>query len=108
MNLSRTSGRGGRPYPRDKEREIRVKTEMLKNGATVSALSLILEIPKSCVSEIISGRRISPMTEQRIADHFGLSVDYLFPKRTNAEIIQMREKEESEKARLEQKKRGAA
>jgi uncharacterized membrane protein len=46
---------------------------------------------------VISGRRLSEKTEQRIADYLGKPTDYLFPIRTPTEIKKMRSAEAKQK-----------
>jgi transcriptional regulator with XRE-family HTH domain len=57
---------------------------------TVSDLARALGMAQSLASEIISGTRRSPKTEERIAAFFGLPRRELFPPRTNAELEAMR------------------
>jgi transcriptional regulator with XRE-family HTH domain len=80
----------GRPYPPDKERRIRVKTELARRDMTISDLARVLKIKQPIVSNIINGIRRSPKTEEKIAAFFGKSRDELFPPRTRDEIEAMR------------------
>jgi plasmid maintenance system antidote protein VapI len=66
---------------------------------TISGLAKALNLCQSYVSEVISGRRLSTRTEQRIADFLGKSADYLFPFRTPEEIGKMRRAEAAAKSR---------
>ena len=88
----------GRPYPPDKERRVRVKTELAKNDMTISDLAQALGIKVSLASYIINGVRRSKKTEERIAAFFGKSREELFPSRTKKELADMREKQTERKA----------
>jgi transcriptional regulator with XRE-family HTH domain len=92
-------GRGSRPYPLDRERRRRVLVALAERGMTISSLAGNLGLSKSIVSKVISGRRLSPKTEQRIAAFLGKPVDYLFPTRTHEEIKKMREAEAGQKGK---------
>ncbi len=81
---------GGRPYPKDIERLCRVKVELARRNMTISDLSNKLDINRGTLSCVISGRRRSPKTEERVAAYFGMRREDLFPLRTFAEIIEMR------------------
>jgi len=91
--LRELSGMGSRPYPLDHERRRRVLVALAERGMTISGLARSLEIPRAIVSQIISGRRRSAKTEQRIADFLGKPADYLFPFRLPEEIGEMRKAE---------------
>jgi transcriptional regulator with XRE-family HTH domain len=67
---------------------------------TISDIAKAMGVLRPHVSAVISGRRLSPVTEQRIADFLGKPVDYLFPRRCPAEIRAMREAEAAAKATL--------
>lgn len=82
---------GGRPYPRDAERRILVRTELAKCDMTVSDLAARLGMHQGSLSEIINGTRLSSRTEGRIAAYFGKERAELFPPRTPAELAAMRE-----------------
>jgi plasmid maintenance system antidote protein VapI len=71
--------------------------ELLEQNITISALANALDLWQPYVSEVISGRRLSPRAEQRIADFLGKSVEWLFPLRTPEEIGEMRRAEEAAK-----------
>lgn len=90
-----TFGPGSRPYPIDRERRRNVLVALAEKDMSISDLSLRLNISRAIVSQVISGRRLSPRTEQRIADFLGKPTDYLFPFRTPAEIRKMRQAEQS-------------
>jgi len=100
MRLLRSiSGLGSRPYPLDYERRRRVMVALAEKELTISAAAKALNITRSYVSEIISGRDLSPIIEQRIADFLGKPVDNLFPPRTPEEIGKMRQAENARRAR---------
>jgi transcriptional regulator with XRE-family HTH domain len=90
---------GSRPYPIDRERRKRVICELLERNITISSLAKTLNLRQPYISEVISGRRLSPRTEQRIADFLGKSADYLFPNRTAEEIGDMRRAEAAAKGK---------
>ena len=80
--------------------------ELLESlGMTTSELAMHLGISQPLVSNVISGRQLSPTNENRIADFFGVPHDAIFPPRTAGEIAFMREQEEREKDEKERKKR---
>jgi len=95
--LREFAGLGSRPYPLDHERRRRVLVALAERDMTISDLSRHLYVTRSCISEVISGRRLSQKTEQRIADFLGKSADYLFPLRTPEEIGEMRRAEAATK-----------
>ena len=91
--LRELSGMGSRPYPLDHERRRRVMVALAERDMTISGLARSLSLSQPYVSFIISGRRLSTKTEQRIADYLGKPADYLFPYRTPGEIGEMRKAE---------------
>jgi plasmid maintenance system antidote protein VapI len=95
--LRELTGLGSRPYPLDRERKRRVLIALVEKDMTISALARALNLPQSLVSMIVSGRRLSPKTEQRIADFLGKSADELFPFRTPEDIGKMRKAEVAKK-----------
>ena len=100
----RNNLRGQRPYPIDKYRKSR-SMEILSNmGMTITELALHLGVNKGYISKIVSGRDISPTTEQRIATFLGVPKSALFPTRSATEIAQMRELEKIESQKLQLKK----
>jgi len=100
MNIFReVSGLGSRPYPLDSERRKRVLVALAERDMTISSLAKNLDLSKTIVSLVINGRRLSPKTQQRIADFLGKPADYLFPYRTPKEISEMRKAEASARGR---------
>jgi len=91
------SGLGNRPYPLDRERRRRVMVALAERDMNISGLAKYLNLPQSLISMTISGRRLSPKTEQRIAEYLGKPANYLFPFRTPEEIGKMRRAEAEEK-----------
>ena len=81
---------GTRPYPKDRERRRRVMVALAEKDMVISDLARALGVSRVLVSNVISGRRLSPKTERRIAEFLGKSEDYLFPERTVEEMAQMR------------------
>jgi len=90
---------GSRPYPLDRERRQRVLVALAERGMTISDLARYLGIDQSIVSKVISGRRLSPKTEKRIAEFLDKPADYLFPLRTPEEIGEMRRAEAAAKGK---------
>ena len=86
---------GGRPYPRDAERRILVRTELAKCNMTVSNLAIQLGIHRTVVSRVINGTRRSPCAEERIAAYFGKTRAELFPPRTLGDLAAMRAEQEA-------------
>lgn len=91
------STRGARPFPIDKERQERCLAALKQHHMTAAELALHLGVSKVYISQVLSGRDISPATESRIAAFFGVPQDALFPRRTVKDIALMREKEMQEK-----------
>ena len=86
-----------RPYPVDQERLTRCKVELARRGMTITELACRLSADQGYVSKVISGRDRARKMEIRIAAFFRLPVDYLFPVRTNGDLLHM---EAEEKLRL--------
>jgi plasmid maintenance system antidote protein VapI len=82
--------RKGRPYPKDPERRRRVRIELAKRDMTTIALARELQLCPSHLFEIISGTRISPKTEAKIAAYFGLPAEALFPRKPRGELDRAR------------------
>lgn len=76
----------GRPYPKDWEREARIKTELIKRGLTMTDVSYALNIKLPYLSAIINGRYISYKNEKKIASFLGLERTYLFPPRSRIDL----------------------
>ncbi|MCL2277569.1 MAG: helix-turn-helix domain-containing protein [Treponema sp.] len=96
---------GCRPYPFDRERRKRVLIVLAERDMNISDLARNINTAQSTVSQVINGRRLSPNTEQRIADFLRKPVDVLFPRRTPEEIGKMRKKEASLCALIKQRAR---
>ncbi|WP_449189419.1 helix-turn-helix domain-containing protein [Treponema lecithinolyticum] len=86
-----------RPYPFDGERRRRVLTELARRGMSITEFSRAIGATQSHVSEVINGRRLQESLEKRIADYLHVSCDYLFPRRTVRELLEL-QKQEKEKA----------
>jgi transcriptional regulator with XRE-family HTH domain len=97
--LRELSGMGTRPYPIDRERRRRVLRELVERDMTISDLAKALNLCLPHISNIISGRRLSARTEQRVAEFLGKPADDLFPVRTPEEIGKMRRAEEAAKGK---------
>ena len=80
----------GRPYPPDKERRVRVKTELAMRDMSISDLARALGIKRPLASYIINGVRRSKAIEAKIAAFFGREPAELFPPRTKVELEAMR------------------
>ena len=80
----------GRPYPPDRDRRVRIKTELAKMDMSISDLARALGIKRPHVSYVINGIRRSKKTEEKIAFFFGKPREELFPSRTKVEIEAMR------------------
>lgn len=93
--------RGSRPFPVDVERKERCQEILANCGMTMTELAFHLGVSKVLVSNVISGRRLSNTTEQRIATFLNLPKDYLFPERTPLEIAAMRKAEAEQKQKKE-------
>jgi transcriptional regulator with XRE-family HTH domain len=92
-------GVGSRPYPLDHERRRRVLVALAEREMNISDLARCLGISRAIISKVISGRRISTKTEQRIAEFLGKPIEYLFPSREIKEISEMRQAEAAAKER---------
>jgi len=91
---------GSRPYPLDRERRRRVLVALAERDMTISDLAKSLGLSRALLSYVVSGRRISPKTERRIAEFLGKPADDLFPFRTPEKIGEMRRAEAAEKERM--------
>lgn len=80
----------GRPYPPDKERRVRVKTELAIRDMSISDLSRALNAHRGHLTEVINGVRRSEAIEAKVAAFFGKEPAELFPPRTRVEIEAMR------------------
>lgn len=98
------SARGCRPFPIDKERQCRCQTVLSQLNMTVTELAQIMGWQKSYMSRLISGRELSVKNETRVANFFGVPVDFMFPQRNSNEITALREQEAREKELAEAKK----
>jgi transcriptional regulator with XRE-family HTH domain len=98
--LREISGMGSRPYPLDHERRRRVMVALAERDMTISSLAKNIGVAQATVSRVISGRRLSAKTEQRIAEYLDKPADYLFPSRTAGEIGKMREAEAKAKGKV--------
>jgi len=81
--------RSCRPYPIDHERRRRVLIALAENDMTISDLARAIGIKRSLASYVINGRRLSPITEQKIAAFLKKKTDYLFPRFTTEDIRQI-------------------
>lgn len=97
--------RGSRPFPIDKDRKRRCQAVLDDNQMTITELAFHLGQPKSCVSEIISGRRLTDKGEKEIAGFFGVPRETMFPLRTAEQIANMRIAERQEKEAKEEKQK---
>jgi len=102
--LREAFGHGSRPYPLDRERKRNVMVALAERSMTISDLARCLGASKQYISAVIIGRRLSPKTEQRIADFLGKPADDLFPFRTPDEIRKMRQAEAAQQAVSEEEK----
>jgi len=82
----------GRPYPQDKERRVRVKTELALRDMSISDLARALGVKRQLVSYAINGTRRSKKTEAKIAAFLNREPRDLFPPRSLKEIEAMRKK----------------
>lgn len=93
-----------RPYPVDIERRRNVRRAMLNaNIDSIKELAMLIGLPVSTLSEVISGIRHSITIENKIAAFFGMEHDALFPPRSLPQMIAL--EDEAERRR---KKRRAA
>lgn len=96
--------RGSRPFPIDHERQKRCAEMLTSLGMTITELAMHMGTSRQYISNLLSGRNLSPDAEARIAGFFGVPVSSLFPPRTAGEIAFMREAEAREKAEAERKR----
>jgi len=97
--LREFTGLGSRPYPIDRERKKNVMVALAEREINISDLARSLGIAQAIISQVINGRRLSPKTEQRIAEFLGKTPEDLFPSRTLDEIIKMRQAELAQTAK---------
>lgn len=95
---------GVRPFPLDPERKMRCMQVLRSYDMSITELAEHIGIKKTNLSNIISGRELSSMYEERIASFLEIEKDVLFPPRTPAEIAEMRKKEAAEKKIAQKKK----
>lgn len=96
--------RGCRPFPIDTERKERCLDVLSQYKMTITELAIHLGVSKVLISNVISGRRLSPTMETRIATFLNTPREFLFPPRTAQEIANMRKIEAEKKARAEKMK----
>lgn len=96
--------RGCRPFPVDKDRQERCRKVLESCGMTITELAMHLGVSRVYISNILSGRNLTPAGETKIANFFGVPREALFPLRTAEEIYNMRIAEAQEKETLERKK----
>ena len=96
MSIASTFGLK-RPYPFDGERRRRVLAELARRDMSIAELARAIGDGRSHVNEVINGRRLQESLEKRIADYLHVSCDYLFPRRTVRELLEL-QKQEKEKA----------
>lgn len=95
---------GCRPFPFDPERKMRCMQVLRSYDMSITELAQNIGIRKTHLSNLISGRDLSSMYEEKIAHFFEVEKDVLFPPRTPNEIAELRKKEQEEK-KIAQKKR---
>ena len=78
--------RGCRPFPVDKDRQERCRKVLESCGMTITELALHLGVSRVYISNILSGRNLTPAGETKIANFFGVPREALFPLRTAEEI----------------------
>jgi len=88
-----------RPYPLDHKRRHRVMVELVKRDMNISDLARELDFSRVLISNVISGRRLSPKTEKLIANFLKKPVNYLFPSRSGEELKKMRQAEAAAKGK---------
>jgi lambda repressor-like predicted transcriptional regulator len=79
-----------RPYPKDWERRILVRTELAMHDMTVTDLSIALQVNRGNLTSVINGVRRSLKMERKIAAYFGKEREDLFPVRTPEELLEMK------------------
>ena len=85
------------PYPFDGERRRRVLVELARHGMSITDLARAIGTTQSHVSEVINGRRLQASLEERIAAYLQVDRNYLFPRRTVRELLEL-QKQERERA----------
>ena len=96
MSIASTFGLK-RPCPFDSERRRRVLTELARRGMCITDLAFAVGCARQQLGAVINGRRLQESLEKRIADYLHVSCDYLFPRRTVRELLEL-QKQEKEKA----------
>lgn len=87
-----------RPYPLDEERRRRVMVELARKGLTISELARRIGYNRAHTSSCIQGRYLSRQLEEKIANYLHLPVEYLFPRRTGKQLLELKELEQKHKA----------
>ena len=91
--------RGSRPFPLDPARRDRCMAALRERNMTVTELAEDAGIARESVSRVLHGRILSDSYEERIAAVLGESRERLFPRRTAAEIMRLREQEAKRRER---------
>ena len=86
-----------RPYPFDGERRRRVLVELARRGMSIAELARAIGDGRPNVSAVINGRRLQASLEKRIAAYLQVDRNYLFPRRTVRELLEL-QKQERERA----------
>lgn len=96
--------RGCRPFPVDLDRQRKVMAVLDGCGMTITELAGHIGMHKQHASEIILGRRLTSVGEEKIAAFLGYQRFELFPQRTARQIAEMRAEEAARKEALAAKK----
>lgn len=86
-----------RPYPVDEVRRHRVELAMRRLGMTNRELAAMSKTRETDLPSLISGRWLSRTAEERVAHVLGQDVEWLFPQRSQEELLRMREEQEEER-----------
>lgn len=86
-----------RPYPFDGERRRRVLVELARRGMCITDLARAIGDARPNVSAVINGRCLQASLEERIAAYLQVDRNYLFPRRTVRELLEL-QKQEKERA----------
>ena len=78
-----------RPWPLDEVRQNRVHSAMRLLGMSTTELSGLIQLERTEVAKLISGRWRSAEAEAKVAYILGQDVDYLFPYRTREDLVAM-------------------
>lgn len=93
-----------RPYPVDEVRQSRVRLAMRRLGMSSRELAGLAQLQETHLTNLTSGRWRSRAAEERVAYVLGQDVDWLFPERSQEELLRMRREQEEERLQVQRRR----